>query len=75
MLLRADGDPLGMVAFGIPSYGREKGLASLMGVAGTEDLVKSLIANGFPVMVVEEVELPQGCVSLDKLPCQQKTVY
>ncbi len=29
------------------------------------------IKDGFPVMVVEEAELPQGCLSLDKLPCQQ----
>lgn len=29
------------------------------------------IKDGFPVMVVEEAELPQGCVSLDKLACCQ----
>jgi uncharacterized protein YbaR (Trm112 family) len=30
------------------------------------------IKDGFPVLVVEEAELPQGVVALDKLPCQQK---
>lgn len=28
------------------------------------------IKDGFPVLVVEEAELPQGCPSLDRLPCQ-----
>jgi uncharacterized protein YbaR (Trm112 family) len=28
------------------------------------------IKDGFPVMVVEEAELPPGCVALDRLPCQ-----
>lgn len=30
------------------------------------------IKDGFPVMIVEDAELPQGCVSLDKLPCQHQ---
>jgi uncharacterized protein YbaR (Trm112 family) len=29
------------------------------------------IKDGFPVMVVEEAELPPGCRNLDRLPCQQ----
>lgn len=29
------------------------------------------IKDGFPILVVEEAELPAGCVALDKLPCQQ----
>ncbi len=28
------------------------------------------IKDGFPVLVVEEAELPAGCASLDQLPCQ-----
>jgi uncharacterized protein YbaR (Trm112 family) len=28
------------------------------------------IKDGFPVLVVEEAELPLGCSSLDRLPCQ-----
>ena len=30
------------------------------------------IKDGFPVLVVEEAELPQGCESLSDLPCQKK---
>ncbi len=28
------------------------------------------IRDGFPVMIVEEAELPPGCRSLQELPCQ-----
>jgi uncharacterized protein YbaR (Trm112 family) len=31
------------------------------------------IKDGFPVLVVEEAELPPGCTSLDDLPCRSKT--
>jgi uncharacterized protein len=31
------------------------------------------IRDGFPVMVVEEAELPAGVVALDRLPCQHKS--
>jgi uncharacterized protein YbaR (Trm112 family) len=31
------------------------------------------IKDGFPVMVVEEAELPPGVVALDRLPCQHKS--
>ena len=31
------------------------------------------IKDGFPVLVVEEAELPAGCPSLDRLPCQHVT--
>ncbi len=30
------------------------------------------IKDGFPVMVVEEAELPPGCDSLGQLPCQRE---
>jgi uncharacterized protein len=30
------------------------------------------IKDGFPILVVEEAELPQGCESLDQLPCQRE---
>jgi len=30
------------------------------------------IKDGFPVLVVEEAELPAGCPSLDQLPCQRE---
>ena len=29
------------------------------------------IKDGFPVLVVEEAELPEGCHSLDDLPCRK----
>lgn len=29
------------------------------------------IKDGFPVMVVEEADLPAGCESIRQLPCQQ----
>jgi uncharacterized protein YbaR (Trm112 family) len=29
------------------------------------------IRDGFPVLVVEEAQLPAGCRSLDQLPCQE----
>lgn len=28
------------------------------------------IKDGFPVLIVEEAELPPGCESLSQLPCQ-----
>jgi hypothetical protein len=30
------------------------------------------IKDGFPVLVVEEAELPAGCESLSQLPCQRE---
>ena len=30
------------------------------------------IKDGFPVLVVEEAELPPGCESLSELPCQRE---
>ena len=31
------------------------------------------IKDGFPILVVEEAELPAGCAGLAQLPCQQKS--
>jgi uncharacterized protein YbaR (Trm112 family) len=31
------------------------------------------IKDGFPVLVVEEAELPPDCKSVDDLPCRSKT--
>jgi len=31
------------------------------------------IHDGFPILVVEEAELPPGCESLNDLPCQRST--
>lgn len=30
------------------------------------------IKDGFPILVVEEAELPEGCASLEQLPCQRE---
>ncbi len=30
------------------------------------------IRDGFPVLVVEEAELPTGCASLEDLPCKKE---
>ncbi len=30
------------------------------------------IKDGFPVLVVEEAELPPGCEGLNQLPCQRE---
>jgi uncharacterized protein len=34
--------------------------------------LKFKIKDGFPVLVVEEAELPPGCESTADLPCQKK---
>jgi uncharacterized protein YbaR (Trm112 family) len=30
------------------------------------------IKDSFPVLIVEEAELPPGCASLEQLPCQRQ---
>lgn len=30
------------------------------------------VKDGFPVLIVEEAELPPGCASLEQLPCQRE---
>jgi hypothetical protein len=34
--------------------------------------LKFPIKDGFPVLVVEEAELPAGCDCLEQLPCQRE---
>lgn len=34
--------------------------------------LKFPIKDGFPVLVVEEAELPEGCESIGELPCQRE---
>jgi uncharacterized protein YbaR (Trm112 family) len=34
--------------------------------------LKFKIKDGFPVLVVEEAELPAGCPSFQQLPCQRE---
>lgn len=56
-VLRADGNPRGMEPFGVPSYIRSLGMAVVMGVEGTDTVVKALVAKGFPVIVNQWVSL------------------
>ena len=56
-VLRADGNPGGMSPYGVPGYMDSLGMDALMGVNGTDDLVKALVANGFPVVVSQWVSL------------------
>ena len=30
------------------------------------------IKDGFPILVVEEADLPKGCESIEQLPCQRE---
>src|ERR671930_2157972 len=54
-VLRVDGPTRGMTPYGVLGYARSLGMQALMGVAGTEALVKALISNGFPVIVSQQV--------------------
>ena len=56
-VLRVDGPSAGMTPYGVPSYARGLGLQALVGVGGTESLVKDLVAAGFPVLVHQVVSL------------------
>jgi hypothetical protein len=54
-VLRADGNPYGMAPYGVPPYMRGLGMGALLGVVGSERLVKALVSNGFPVIVSQYV--------------------
>jgi predicted double-glycine peptidase len=56
-VLRADGDPSGMAPFGVPAYMRSLGMRGLLGINGSERLVKALISNGFPVIVDQTISM------------------
>jgi len=34
--------------------------------------LKFKIKDGFPVLIVEEAELPPGCAGVEQLPCQRE---
>jgi hypothetical protein len=46
-----------MTFYGVPSYARGLGLRTLIGVGGSETLVKMLIANRFPVIAHQVISL------------------
>lgn len=50
-ILRADGNPGGMVPYGVPSYMHSLGMDVVIGVGGTDEEMKALVAAGFPVIV------------------------
>jgi predicted double-glycine peptidase len=56
-VLRVDGPSAGMTPYGIPAYAQSVGLRALVGVGGSELLVKGLVANAFPVIVHQVVSL------------------
>lgn len=56
-VVRADGGPYGMAPFGVPGYARSVGLQGMIGVGGTERLIKALISNGFPVITSQWVSV------------------
>jgi predicted double-glycine peptidase len=56
-VLRVDGPTRGMTPYGVPAYARRLGMRALVGIGGTEALVKALISNGFPVIVSQQVSI------------------
>lgn len=56
-VLRVDGPLTGMTVYGVPSYARAAGLRALVGMGGTEQLVKLMVAAGFPIVVHQVVSL------------------
>jgi hypothetical protein len=55
--LRVDGPVIGMTPYGVPAYAAGLGLRALMGVGGTDRLLKTLIAQRLPVIVHDVVSL------------------
>jgi hypothetical protein len=54
-VLRADGNPRGMVPYGVPSYIQSLNMRVVMGVNGDEDMIKYFVSGGFPVIVSQWV--------------------
>ncbi|MBV8087188.1 MAG: C39 family peptidase [Chloroflexi bacterium] len=53
--LRPTTDSRGMWPYPVPAYAQKLGMGSLMGVGGTPELIKALVANHFPVILAEAV--------------------
>ena len=56
-VVRADGGPRGMAPFGVPGYARSLGMRAMIGVGGTERLIKALISNSFPPIASQWVSV------------------
>jgi len=59
LALRPDGNSRGMMPYPVPAYVQGLGLNVLMGINGTPAIVKALVANGFPVIVAQNVSLQE----------------
>jgi hypothetical protein len=57
VVLRVNGIGRGMSPYGVPGYARSVGVKALIGVGGSEKLIKDLISNGFPIIVSQLVSL------------------
>jgi uncharacterized protein len=57
--LRPDGNSRGMMPYPVPAYTQGLGMSSLMGIGGTPAIIKGLVANGFPVIVAQNVSLQE----------------
>jgi predicted double-glycine peptidase len=55
--LRPDGNPNGMLPYGVPSYARSLGFGAILGTAGSRALIKALVASGIPPIVNQWVSL------------------
>ncbi len=55
--LRVDGSIVGMTPYGVPSYARDLGLRTLIGVGGNAALIKHFVQNRLPVIVHQVVSL------------------
>ena len=53
--LRPDGNNRGMWPYPVPGYLKTLRMDGLMGISGTDALVKALVSNGFPVIVSQWV--------------------
>ncbi|MBV8084907.1 MAG: C39 family peptidase [Chloroflexi bacterium] len=58
-ILRPDGNSRGMMPYPVPAYVNGLGMDGLMGIGGTPAIVKALVANGFPVIVAQNVSLQE----------------
>ncbi|MBV8085336.1 MAG: C39 family peptidase [Chloroflexi bacterium] len=60
MVLRPNLPAYGMSLFGVPFYAESVGMASVGGVGGTDDMLRTFIANGIPVIVADQVSASDG---------------
>jgi uncharacterized protein len=51
------GNPWGMSPGGVPGYMQSIGMSAIVGRSGSEGLIKALVANGFPVIVEQFVNM------------------